>query len=47
MWKILSKLAPILIEPVNDYRKMRDEKSFPQRAVEDKNSLWQRKRERF
>jgi DNA repair photolyase len=37
--KILSKLTPIPIEFVDDYRKIGEGKSFPQRAREDKNSL--------
>jgi spore photoproduct lyase len=37
--KILSKLAPIPVELVDDYRKIGEEKPFPQRAEEDKNSL--------
>src|SRR3972149_1799201 len=37
--KIICKLAPISVEFVDDYRKIGEEKPFPQRAEEDKNSL--------
>ncbi len=37
--KILSKLTPIPVEFVDDYRKIGEEKPFVQRAKEDKNSL--------
>lgn len=37
--KILSKLAPIPVEFIDDYRRIGEEKPFAQRAKEDKNSL--------
>ncbi len=37
--KVLSKLTPISVEFVEDYRKIGEAKPFPKRAEEDKNSL--------
>jgi hypothetical protein len=37
--KIISKLNPIRIEFVNDWRRIGVTKPLPQRAAEDKNSL--------
>src|SRR3990170_876105 len=37
--KIICKLAPISVEFVDDYRKIGEEKPFPQRAAEYKNGI--------